>query len=212
MVWKKKASASLPRRAGRRRFAAGYTVVEVLMSMAVLTVGVIGIVATEKVTLASNTHAKNVAIATRIGEGWLGMLDAEAALWGRDGQMNNTTWLGQVGDEVTAWFRPANDDIVLDFGPAFDALGSPVSAANQARDARFCVDLRLSPLTTINTGGGLMRAEVRVFWIRDQVLLGNDAAAPAHACSFSAADMNEQEQSSMFHFVFLSTAVRQVGI
>jgi hypothetical protein len=212
MALKKSTRAILRQRAGASRFAAGYTVVEVLMSMAVLTVGVIGIIATEKVTLASNTHAKNVAIATRIGEGWLGMLDAEAALWTRDGQMANTTWLGEVGDEETVWFRPDPDDTVLDFGPAFDAIGSPVSAANLASDTRFCVDLRLSPLTTINTGGGLMRAEVRVFWIRDQVLLGESAAAPAHACSFSAEEMSEQEQSSMFHFVFLSTAVRQVGI
>jgi Tfp pilus assembly protein PilV len=198
------------RRAGRRRFHAGYTAVEVLMSMAVLAVGVIGIIATEKVTLASNMHTKNMAIGTRIGEAWLGMLDAEAALWNRQGSLATTTWLRQSAGEAS-WFRPSHND-GLGFGPAFDALGNSVAQANLARDTRFCVDVRLSPLTSLNTGGGMMRAEVRVFWIRDQVLLTGAAVAPAHACSFNSVSMSAAAQASMFHFVYLSTAVRQVGI
>lgn len=203
---------SAPRRRVARRRLAGYTAVEVLMSMAVLAVGVVGIIATEKVTLASNMHAKNMAIATRIGEAWLGMLGAEAALWSPDTTPNplgRTTWLLQGAGE-NSWFRPSHDDTVLDFGPAFDALGNPLPQGSLG-GARFCVDLRLSPLTRVNNGGGMVRAEVRVFWVRDQVLLSGSAVAPAHACSFTSVAMDAAAQSSMFHFVFLSTAVRQVG-
>src|SRR5688572_7407625 len=204
------APIALRRRARRRRWLAAYTAVEVLMSMAVLAVGVVGIIATEKVTLASNMHAKNLAIATRIGETWLGMLQAEAALWSNTNLLNRTTWLAQSVPQES-WFRPNHDDTTLNFGPAFDPLGNPLAQANLA-GARFCVDLRVSPLTTINAGGGMKRAEVRVFWLRDQVLLSGAAVAPAHACSFSSLEMDDVEQSSMFHFVFLSTAVRQVGL
>jgi hypothetical protein len=209
-IAKKHGGARTWRRAGRRRPDAGYTAVEILMSMAVLAVGVIGIIATEKVTLASNTHAKNMAIATRIGEAWLGVLEAEAAIWDRERGLTNTTWL-EEGAGQTDWFRPTPDDTVLDFGPAFDALGNPVALVDQATNARFCVDLRLSPLTGVTASAGMVRAEVRVFWIRDRVLLSGAAVAPAHACSFAAAAMTADAQSSMFHFIFLSTAVRQAG-
>lgn len=204
------ALVALRRRARRHRWLAAYTAVEVLMSMAVLAVGVVGIIATEKVTLASNMHAKNLAIATRIGETWLGMLQAEAALWDTSDRLNRTTWLAQSVAEQS-WFRPNHDDTTLNFGPAFDPLGNPLALANLA-GARFCVDLRVSPLTTINTGGGMKRAEVRVFWLRDQVLLNGGASAPAHACGFSSQEMDAADEASMFHFVFLSTAVRQVGL
>jgi hypothetical protein len=203
------------RRARRRRLEAAYTAVEILMALAVMAVGVVGIIATEKVTLASNMHAKNLAIATRIGEGWLGMLGAEAALWGPSVDsapllLGRTSWLSQ-GAATTGWFRPGYVD-ALSFGPAFDALGNPVTDQNQDPNARFCVDLRVSQLTSVNTGGGMMRAEVRVFWVRDQAILGGSAVAPAHACSFAAVSMDTADNSRLFHFVHLSTAVRQVGI
>jgi len=198
------------RRVRQRRWQAAYTAVEVLMSMAVLAVGVVGIIATEKVTLASNMHAKNLAIATRIGETWLGILQAEAALWDNSDSLDRTTWLAQSVAEED-WFRPNHDDTTLNFGPAFDPLGNPLSQANVG-NARYCVDLRVAPLTAINAGGGMKRAEVRVFWLRDQVLLSGSAVAPAHACSFTSDAMDVVQQSSMFHFVFLSTAVRQVGL
>src|SRR5690606_31396949 len=70
MRWRKAACspALRARPRGRRRLERAYTAVEVLMSLAVLAVGVTGIIATEKVTLTANVHAKNLAIATRIGQ------------------------------------------------------------------------------------------------------------------------------------------------
>jgi hypothetical protein len=198
------------RRALGRRFRAAYTAVEVLMSMAVLAVGVVGIIATEKITLAANVHSKNLAIATHIAEAWLGMLDAEAALWGTAvPQFTRTTWLAQgPGASLTTWFRPIDNE-TLNFGPAFDALGNPVRTADQDPDARFCVDLRLSPLTTINAGGGLIRAEVRVIWLRNENAIGGVTAT--NACSIAAMAVEGANESSLFHFVYMSGAVRQVG-
>jgi hypothetical protein len=195
--------------AARRRRQGAYTAVEVLMSMAVLAVGVVGIIATEKVTLAANVHAKNLAIATHIGQSWLGMLEAESTLWDSNDSLANTTWL-QQGDSVTTWFRPSYDDDNLGFGPAFDALGNPLPQANEA-DAKFCVDLRLAPLTTNNNGGGLVRAEVRVIWLRDDGALGADGTANTNASGVSAVSVGDEEESRHFHFVFLSGGVRQAG-
>lgn len=198
-----------PRRARcRRRQSAGYTAVEVLMSLAVMAVGVVGIIATEKVTLAANQHAKNLAIATHIAESWIGMLNAEASLWGTDGLLNETRhpWLSQ-GAGTAAWFRP-NYVEDLDFGPAFDAIGNPLSEND---NARFCVDLRLAPLTSTNTGGGMVRVEVRVMWLRDEPIISDGDDALSSACSMSSLDATATTATRAMQFVFMSSAVRQVG-
>jgi Tfp pilus assembly protein PilV len=193
----------------RRRATAAYTAVEVLMSLAVLAVGVIGIIAGEKVTLASNQHSKNLAIATHIAESWMGMLDAEAALWTSDGALGRTTWLNQ-GAGLSGWFRP-NYNASLAFGPGFDALGNPVTTQNIAQST-FCADLRLTPLTTTTAGGGMVRAEVRVIWQRNDAILGGTVtSAPTHACGIIATSVGGFDESRLFHFVYMSSAVRQVG-
>jgi hypothetical protein len=198
-------------RAPSRAARAGYTVIEVMMSLAVLAVGVIGIISMQKVTISANTHAKNLAIATHIAQSWLGVLEAEAMLWGRDGTgapLTRTTWLLQ-GVGTTTWFRPNFDGTRL-FGPAFDALGNPVADTDRDPNARFCVDLRLSPLTTANEGGGLMRAEVRVVWLRGESI-PEQTLAPTHACAFLPTQMFDDDEQRLFHFLFMSGAVRQVG-
>jgi hypothetical protein len=202
-------AARFKMRAARRTGSAAYTAVEVLMSLAVLAVGVIGIIAGEKVTLASNQHSKNLAIATHIAESWVGMLDAEAALWTSDGALGRTTWLNQ-GAALSDWFRPTyNSDLA--FGAGFDALGNPVTTQN-IDDAKFCTDLRLTPLTTTTAGGGMVRVEVRVIWQRNEALLGGTVtAAPTNACGIIATSVGDADESRLFHFVYMSSAVRQVG-
>lgn len=193
-------------RGPRRRDSAGYTAVEVLMSLAVLSVGVIGIIATEKVTLAANQHSKNLAVATHIAQSWIGMLNAEATLWGsRALSTGRQPWLSQAADEAS-WFRPDPVD-GLGFGPAFDALGNATSVDS----ASFCVDLRIAPLNTDTLGGGLLRAEVRVMWLRDQPIVTNTDPVLSSACSVSAAEAAAAGANRMVQFVFLSSAVRQVG-
>lgn len=196
-------------RARRRRGGAAYTAVEVLMALAVMAVGVVGIIATDKVTLAANLHAKNLAIATHIGQSWLGVLEAEAALWGSDGSLARTTWLEQ-GAPIATWFRPQYD-AALAFGPAFDALGNPVRTEDVENDARFCVDLRLATLTSNNNGGGLVRAEVRVIWLRDDGALDEEGEAVTHACGVEAVNVDADAGRRLFHFLFVSGGVRQVG-
>jgi hypothetical protein len=179
------------------------------MSMAVFAVGVVGIIATEKITIASNLHAKNLAIATHIAEGWLGMLEAEGALWGSPpNEFTRTTWLAQ-GVPINGWFRPSYNP-TLEYGPAFDALGNPVRLTNLV-DAQFCVDVRLSPLTPTanNTGGGLIRSEVRVIWLRSERAIGG--ATATNACSIAEGAVTGANESRLFHFVYMTGAVRQVG-
>ncbi len=179
----------------------GYTIVELMMALAIFALGVTGVVAMEKVTSTSNAHAKNLAIASHIAESWLEKLTVDASTWTQTAtSMNNTIWLKSAS---SAWVLPA-DNATNAFGPGFDALGNYTTTA---ANVRFCAHVKLSPLLGI-AGTGLIRTEVRVFWPKEgggykgTDLCGDTAAAPATVAT----------ATSEFHFVNKSSAVRQTAM
>lgn len=203
---------ALAPRAARRRLSRGYTIVELMMALGVFAIGVSGVIAMQKVTLASNRHAKNLAVATHIGQAWMEQLAADASQWNFPGPRNqgaasdigDTDWL-QEADNTTDWFLP--DWVgVRSFGPGFDALGNPVANVNQAA---FCTHLRLTWLNRDNqgiVGNGLIRAEVRVFWMRE----GNGGGAtPDPICSPNNDAIAIGQRPELYHFVYNTSAIRQ---
>jgi prepilin-type N-terminal cleavage/methylation domain-containing protein len=188
----------------------GYTAVELLMAISIFGIGVSGIIAMEKITSASNAHAKNLAIATHIAESWLDMLATDATTWtapgapGASGLIGNTTWLNAVtsnANTVNNWGLP-NFSNVLAFGPAFDALGDPINPAGTTPVA-FCSHLRLSWLyQPTTTGNGLIRAEVRVFWLKDGQEFAQSMCTTGQVANVGAA-------TDAFHFVQKITAIRE---
>lgn len=188
----------------------GYTAVELLMAISIFGIGVSGIIAMEKVTNVSNAHAKNLAIATHIAESWLDMLATDATTWtapgapGATGLIGNTTWLNTVttnANTANNWQLPVFSG-VLAFGPAFDALGDPINPASTTPVA-FCSHLRLSWLyQPTTTGNGLIRAEVRVFWLKDGQDFAQNMCATGQVANVGAA-------TQAFHFVQKITAIRE---
>ncbi len=205
-------------RAFRSARARGYTAVELLMAISVFGIGVAGIISMEKVTSAANQDAKNLAIATHIAESWLDMLAADAVAWNHPSNGFNfsdlgsdTIWLNNAVTNAGAgsWFLPAYN-VGLGFGPGFDALGNPVNTTTSTANVQFCSHLRLSwlyqPTASAGTGNGLIRAEVRVFWLRDgqgSPVAGVDPCAPAMPIA------NISGATSTFHFVQKITAIRE---
>jgi len=193
---------------GKRR---GYTAVELLMSIAVLAIGVSGIIAMQKVAVASNRSSKNLAIATEIAQAWQEQLAADSVLWNYPSPQNpatdrnETEWLGTVGG---GWFRPlpAVAPAQRPFGPAFDALGNPVTDSAALAQAHFCTHIRLSWLRPEGPdGNGLIRTEVRVFWLREG---GGGHVVDAPVCSDTAAATVDAEPTR-YHWVYLTSAVKQ---
>lgn len=190
----------------RRQRARGYTIVELLMALAVFGVGITGVIALQKVTGASNQHARNLALANHVAQSWIERLAADATTWTDVHPITNTIWLQEV-DAEDAWFLPTTSD---GFGPRFGALGQPL-AADQAAQTVFCTHLRLTMLIDpvgVATSGvpaipnnGMIRTEVRVFWPR------NARAAADYCTEAEVADVGEAVQD--FHFVYQATAVRQ---
>ncbi len=204
-----------PRR--RNAVVRGYTFVELLMSMLILTIGVTGVIAMQKITITANQHAKNLALATQISQAWIDQLHADAVAWNHPSAQNagsdlgETAWLSNVQLMNKDWIRPAWVEGRA-FGPAFDAQGDPIDPTDAAA-VRFCTHIRLSWLFqpsgggTVVTGNGLIRAEVRVFWLRE----GQAGIDKKPLCS---GDVNPKavgaaENRNSYHFVYTVSAVRE---
>lgn len=183
----------------RRRASRGYTLVELMMALALFTVAVLGIISLQKLVVVSNAHAKNVSIAQRIAQSWASQLQLDSTRWRTD--RASTLWLGNVGDGWEAY--PYNTD--RQFGSGFDALGNPVS---NLANAQFCANVRLTWLYAENTpvmGNGMMRAEIRVFWLRD----GEETVDRGVLCRVdgNAGDIGKAVQN--YHFVYHTAGIRQ---
>lgn len=179
----------------------GYTVVELLMSLAVLAVGVSGIIAMQRVTAATNRSARQIATATQIAESWIGHLATDASVW--DGQdFTRTAWLKT--DTLTgAFFLPVYSE-ERQFGPAFDVQGAAVET--DSSDLFYCTHLRFEPVYAAGSGRSeVVRADVRVFWPRAGAALPEGLAA---YCADESDATQYDDATTTFHFVYLTTTLQ----
>jgi type IV pilus assembly protein PilV len=194
---------SLSRTLARSR---GYTVVELMMALAIFAIGFTGIAAMQNVTASSNAHAKNIAVATQLARSWQDKLAMDALKWGglQGWALTNTRWLGQADAQNNVWHVPLNDAAVT-FGPATDARGEFVDFTTAGNNVVFCTHIRLTRLIpTANMG--LIRSEVRVFWPKGPVAWSTGA----NYCTTNAADIAAVGAATTnFHFVYETTAIRE---
>lgn len=188
-----------------RASARGYTFVELMMALALLAVSVIGIISLHKVTIVTNGHAKNLAMAQRIAQAWAGQL-----------QMDSTQWVttiptGSFLNSNGIWQRPPYN-IARGFGPAFDGLGNPLPDTN-AGNAAFCTHVRMSwlyPTTMSVAGNAVLRAEIRVFWLREGAAAFGTPGTPL--CPSPQSDEVARQiglNPSLYHFVYQTVGLRQ---
>jgi type IV pilus assembly protein PilV len=191
----------------------GYTVVEVMMALALLAVGATGVVAVQKATLAGNTQARTLVTANAIAESWAERLRAEALGWnapnGVNDLANDTQWLKLAATTNPPWFNPAeilvNPTGSLPAGsPDADALGADIYPGGTAQPA-FCTKMRLTllqlfPNPSVNDPNTIrtIRAEIRVYWERSGIPV-NCTALPDP----------QTGGSNRLGFVSLTTAVVQ---
>jgi prepilin-type N-terminal cleavage/methylation domain-containing protein len=198
----------------RCRGERGYTVVELLMSLVVLAIGTSGVIAMQKITLRSNSHAKNLAVATSIASAWADALAADASQWNSSLDLGDTLWLQLANTSELVWVRPPYD-VQRDFGPGFGPLGDPIRPGGPL--PAYCADLRFTwlagnPLGTNPRDNGLIRAEIRVFWKRDSAVTMQPL--PADICDVGTnppANLDTEDIADGYHFVYLTTAIAQTG-
>lgn len=186
----------------------GYTLVELMMALAIFSIGVTGIVAMQSITAATNGFAKNMSVATAVARSWQERLAMDGTLWGGRGNwpITQTIWLQQILTQNNNWILPANDSTAT-FGPAADAKGQFVNHTANPAAPVFCTHVRLTQLIDPATrpGSGLIRAEVRVFWPKDTHAWNGGAPYCAASANVDAIGLATND----FHFVYQTTAIRQ---
>jgi prepilin-type N-terminal cleavage/methylation domain-containing protein len=189
-----------------RRAARGYTVVELMMALAVFAAGVTGVMAMQRAVVAANRHARAVTVANGIAQAWLDQLAVDATLW--ETNLNQTVWLRAIANGMDGvWHVPAQSNAAArNFGPTFNLFGAPVAGATD-----FCTHIRLTWLYPDENGGGRpgsgsIRTDVRVFWLRDGgTRIAGDCTTTASA---TVTDVGTDANDSYF-FVYQTGAVAQ---
>jgi type IV pilus assembly protein PilV len=180
-----------------------------MIAMTLLAIGTSGVIAMQKVTAIANRDAKSLVIATQVARTWMERLRGDAAQWNhpspisQDSDLADTRWLKAV---TGVWFRPTDD---LAGSPAADALGNDVRDTDLA-NAIFCTNVRLTWLYGPPPSAPppyLIRAEVRVYWLRDGG--GGSVEAGKTICD-AGIDLGKIAPAlERYHFVYLASALAQ---
>jgi Tfp pilus assembly protein PilV len=192
----------------RHRALGAYTVVEVMMALAVLTLGASGVIAMQKATLIANTNARNLVTASDVAQAWMERLRADALAWNEPAgtpDLADTQWLkGATGSQPlgSGWFAPATS-AVLNPQPSgaaqADVMGADVFVGDPSAPA-FCTEVRLTQFSqspNLTAYARMIRIEVRVYWDKTGRQLDCTAALPVNY------------ERGRYGFVYLVSAVRR---
>lgn len=195
-------------RKGVRR---GFTLVEVMMAISVMTVGAIAIFTMQNVTATGARRSRLVTTATEVNRFWTERVKLEALRWGPT-PYANIIWLDALPVANTGtsnWFRPAargtGDALVT---AASDWYGAPMAipAGASSAPAPYCTSLRW---TWMSTGTDqVARLDVRTWWHRPDATGTTIAACGADQVALTAALTN----ITNFGVVYSSTVVRWQGL
>lgn len=146
----------------------GFTLVEVMIAIGIMTVGSLGILSMHQAVSGANRAAHEMNTAIAITERWVERVERDSLLWSEQGinsaSLASTAYLSQLAGQVsdTDWFTPSPAD--TDESYAFDFFGRDTTS-----DIKYCVNLQLSWIRQ----GSSARVDIRTFWFREGYLSGS---------------------------------------
>jgi prepilin-type N-terminal cleavage/methylation domain-containing protein len=197
----------------------GFTLVEVMIALGVMTIGGMSIIAMQQQTTRANVHARDMTIATTIAQTQLERLKLETLAWNQvttipATDLAQTVLLKSIVNSTPGSFMsivPRNEtngastrtisNAFSYYGTDMDLSGAPAATLAQVR---FCASYRLS---WIYSNFRAMRADVRVWWTKE---------APTHSITADFPSCAEDNSSlnptgahyDDYHVVYLSTVLR----
>jgi prepilin-type N-terminal cleavage/methylation domain-containing protein len=198
------------------RRSRGFTLIEVMMALTVLSIGVVGIIALERATIVTNVDGRQMTTASSIGRTWFDRLQADSTSWNHPSRYSTTSdladtlWLKSYN---TGWMLPSGTLGTVNYSYAFDINGNDVLPGS-AEDIIYCTNVRLTSLLEdigCLTGGCasttpyLMRAEIRVYWKKNRSPITVCAGAtPAGGADTLGAD------EETYHWFYMVGTVTKV--
>ena len=147
----------------------GFTILEVLIAVLVLTIGIIGI---QTIAIVSARATNNMRNASVLAETQLERLRRDSVLWVRSIGWDSSSSLGRAMASPGSWVRPAAEPAVDNV--TYNQLGLPKlpqstrlasgAATYSQLNSNFCVFYRVTRLGDESLG----RVEVRVVWARNE--------------------------------------------
>jgi type II secretory pathway pseudopilin PulG len=196
----------------KKKYAIGFTAIEVMLSLTILAIGTAGVIAMQTTAIDGNYDARRLDVANGILRLWTERLRRDGMLWTlpnaenplptSDNRAANALLLTNVQANPTnaAWVLPIEREAdIVPLMPQFDLLGRDILASDATTPVMFCTQVRLSWLSLNN----LMRADVRVFWPRGSGSMDDCTQNPAAGWETLPTTINK------YHFVYGVTAIRR---
>lgn len=158
----------------RRRRTRGFTLVEVMVSLGIMTMGAMAIIALLAHIMRANGQARHLNNGMNIAETWVDRLKQDAHSWTQAAAASgsptpaqvlaNTLYLRNVASPPSAAFIriPATSATI---SAAFGPQGQPISLPAGSATFTYCAAYRANWIYF----GSTMRVDVRVFWAREGV-------------------------------------------
>ncbi|MFI5307157.1 MAG: prepilin-type N-terminal cleavage/methylation domain-containing protein, partial [Polyangiales bacterium] len=126
----------------------GFTLIEVMVSLGIMTVGALGMLALEQHTIRSNSHARQLSTAMQLAQLWVERLKQDGSRWIVAGAtpggpnaaiiLAQTSFLVQVAANANKFQTIANTTATV--SNAFDYQGNDV--ANNSPNVFYCASFR----------------------------------------------------------------------
>jgi prepilin-type N-terminal cleavage/methylation domain-containing protein len=203
---------------GSSATARGYTAVEVLIAMTVMAIGAAAVMTMQKASVQGNLDARRLDVANGIARMWEERLQADAMGWttpNASTPLSNLTSTNggngsQVADGIAApgrWILPTHYATSAPGSQEtyiFDILGRDLYGS-ELTSAVYCVAIRLTPLVPPTTAPGLVRADVRVLWLRG---LGSNPSG-GQFCVGGGAATSDSPDPDIYHALYVTTALKE---
>jgi type IV pilus modification protein PilV len=198
----------------------GFTLVEVLVSLGVMTIGAMALLGMQQQTTRANARARDMTMAMQLAQNVIERLKLESLAWNTVttnpaadlGNSNLLQGVSTSGAFITLPLRQAvNAGVTRNLANAFTILGTDIvaSGADAATLAsiRYCASYRLTWIFSTNRA---IRADVRVWWTKEAPTRSIIADFPL--CADDNVSLNPGGALfESYHVVYLSTVLRPGG-
>ncbi len=193
---------------------AGFTLIEVMMAIAIMTVGAVGIMSLQQAATSANIQSHHMMVANEATRVWLERLRRDGLRWGFSPavapSVMDTEYLASaaslaVGD-VSAWEALTPSSTVESW--AFDYRGMDTRSTS---DWVYCTNVRFA----WTVGQGAVRTDVRTWWNRYS-LSSRDDYVDTTAASCASGDQSAVdpllEGAGLLRAVYATELVRPIEI